>query len=149
MLSPFNDSLCRIVGSPRERLKGLNNREYAGAETNRKLYAACNQVFRSGAPIEGFQYQIVTQDGVKKFLETSILLRRDQAGQISGFRGTVRDITERKRSEEALKASEAELRALFEAITDVIIVFDAQGRYRKIVPTNSASLYKPPNDVIG
>jgi PAS domain S-box-containing protein len=148
-LTFFNDSLCRIVGSPRERLEGLNNREYTDPGTARKLYAAFNQVYRSGEPLEEYQYEIVTRDGVQKFVETSILLRRDQTGQISGFRGTLRDITERKRSEEALKASEAELRALFEAITDVIIVFDAEGRYRKIVPTNSASLYKPPDDLIG
>lgn len=148
-LTFFNDSLCRIVGSPRERLLGLNNREYTDTETNQKLYAAFNQVYSSGEPVEEFQYEIVTRDGEQKFLETSILLRRDKAGQISGFRGTLRDITERKRSEEALKASETELRALFEAITDVIIVFDAQGCYRKIVPTNSASMYKPPDDLIG
>ncbi len=148
-LTFFNDSLCRIVGSSRERLLGLNNREYTDASTSRDLYAAFNQVFRSGEPLEEFQYEIVTRDGLQKFVETSILLRRNQAGQISGFRGTLRDITERKRSEEAIKASEAELRALFEAITDVIIVFDADGYYRKIVPTNSASLYKPPDDLIG
>ena len=148
-LTFFNDSLCRIVGSSRERLLGLNNREYTDAETNRKLYAAFKQVFLSGEPLEEFQYEIVSRDGAQKFVETSIVPRRDNAGTISGFRGTLRDITERKRAEEATKSSEAELRALFEAITDVIIVFDAEGRYRKIVPTNSASLHKPPDDLIG
>jgi two-component system, sensor histidine kinase and response regulator len=145
----MNDSLCRIVGSSREKLLGVNNREYTDAETGRKLGAAFRQVYNSGEPLEDLQYQILTRSGVPHFLETSVLPQRDSAGKISGFRGTVRDITERKRSEEALKSSEAELRALFEAITDVIIVFDAQGCYRKIVPTNSASLHKPPNDVIG
>lgn len=49
----------------------------------------------------------------------------------------VREISERKRVETALRASEAELRALFAAMTDVIIVFDAEGRYQKIITTNA------------
>jgi PAS domain S-box-containing protein len=49
----------------------------------------------------------------------------------------------------ALRASEAELRALFAAMTDVILVLDAEGRYLRIAPTNPALLYKPPDHLIG
>jgi PAS domain S-box-containing protein len=45
--------------------------------------------------------------------------------------------------------AEAELRALFAAMSDVILVLDAQGHYLKIAPTNPISLYKPPEDLIG
>ncbi|NEP56481.1 MAG: urea ABC transporter substrate-binding protein [Symploca sp. SIO2G7] len=44
---------------------------------------------------------------------------------------------------------EAELRALFAAMTDVIAVFDDQGRYLKIVSTNSESLYGSATESIG
>src|SRR5947209_15035985 len=55
----------------------------------------------------------------------------------------------RQQAEAALRASEAELRALFAAMTDVIIVFDAEGRYLKIAPTDPTYLYKPPADLLG
>jgi two-component system cell cycle sensor histidine kinase/response regulator CckA len=55
----------------------------------------------------------------------------------------------RRRAETELKASEMELRAIFEAITDVILVLDAEGRYLKIASTNPAYLYKPSDDLIG
>jgi diguanylate cyclase (GGDEF)-like protein/PAS domain S-box-containing protein len=55
----------------------------------------------------------------------------------------------RQRAEEALAASEAELRALFAAMTDVILVYDAQGRYLQIAPTNPALLIKPPAELVG
>ncbi|NJN75115.1 MAG: PAS domain S-box protein [Synechococcaceae cyanobacterium RL_1_2] len=57
-----------------------------------------------------------------------------------------KEIKVRERIEDALRNSEAELRVLFEAMTDVITVFDAEGRYVKIVNTNSEVLYNPPAD---
>ncbi len=49
----------------------------------------------------------------------------------------ITDVTERVRAEERL-------RALFGAMSDVILVLDAEGRYREIAPTNPSLLYKPP-----
>ncbi len=59
------------------------------------------------------------------------------------------EIAERQRVENALRKSEAELRVLFEAMTDVITVFDAKGKYVKILSTNSEVLYTPSNELIG
>ncbi len=59
------------------------------------------------------------------------------------------EVGERQRIEAALRNSEAELRALFAAMTDVITVFDAQGHYVKIVTTNSETLYSPTTDRLG
>ena len=42
----------------------------------------------------------------------------------------------RKRAEESLKASEAELSVLFAALTDVVLVLDRDGRYLKVAPTS-------------
>ncbi|MFH1985270.1 MAG: PAS domain S-box protein [Pseudomonadota bacterium] len=59
------------------------------------------------------------------------------------------DITERKQIENALSASEAELRTLINAMTDIIIVSNAEGRYLKIVDTRPSLLYKPPIELLG
>ncbi|MCK6538971.1 MAG: PAS domain S-box protein [Anaerolineales bacterium] len=61
----------------------------------------------------------------------------------------VNDITERKRAEEKLAASEAELRALFAAMRDVVLIIDRDGVYRKIAPTDPALLYRPPEELLG
>ncbi len=45
--------------------------------------------------------------------------------------------------------AETELRALFTAMADVIIVLDREGRYLKIAPTNPSVLYQPSEDLIG
>lgn len=47
---------------------------------------------------------------------------RDQSGKIIGMIGTLRDITDRKRIEEALKESESKFRSLSENIADSVII---------------------------
>ena len=59
----------------------------------------------------------------------------------------------RKKVEAALKTSEAELRLMFAAMTDMVVVFDAEGRYQKYVQTKyvltQSFAYKPDIDRIG
>jgi PAS domain S-box-containing protein len=45
--------------------------------------------------------------------------------------------------EEALKVSEAELKLMFEAMTDAVVVYDAEGRYLKFVQRQPSLVYKP------
>jgi PAS domain S-box-containing protein len=45
--------------------------------------------------------------------------------------------------------SEAELRALFASMNDVIIVYDKSGTYVRIAPTNPSLLVRPPDEMVG
>jgi PAS domain S-box-containing protein len=45
--------------------------------------------------------------------------------------------------------SESELRALFASMNDVIIVYDKDGRYVRIAPTNPSLLVRPPEEMVG
>jgi diguanylate cyclase (GGDEF)-like protein/PAS domain S-box-containing protein len=56
---------------------------------------------------------------------------------------------ERKRTEEALIHSEADMRALFAAITDVVIVLDKNGKYMKVSGMNTGLLYRPEEELVG
>ncbi len=50
---------------------------------------------------------------------------------------------------EETRRSEAELRALFAAMTDVIIIYDREGRYVRIAPTNPSRLFRPSAEMLG
>ncbi|MBV8316104.1 MAG: PAS domain S-box protein, partial [Planctomycetaceae bacterium] len=56
--------------------------------------------------------------------------------RIAGIVANYRDVSERKRAEEGLRASEARLRAVLEASLDGVIIFDHEGR---IVELNTAA----------
>ncbi|MEP7356143.1 MAG: response regulator [Anaerolineales bacterium] len=59
------------------------------------------------------------------------------------------EVAERRRAERALQSSEAELRALFSAIRDLILVLDADGTFLTIAPTNPPASYRPAPQLIG
>lgn len=59
------------------------------------------------------------------------------------------EILDRQRIESTLQASEAQLRGLFSAMTDIVLVFDRHGHYLKIAPTNPSNLYRPAFELIG
>lgn len=82
-------------------------------------------------------------------LEYKIVPEFDQSGAIKGVLAVGHDLTERKRIQDALSASETELRTLFNAMSDVILVMDANGRYLEIPETNPALLYRPSQELIG
>lgn len=59
------------------------------------------------------------------------------------------EIEDRITAESAQAKSEAELRALFAAMTELIFVLDAQGKYLKIAPTNNQTLIQSTELILG
>ena len=60
-------------------------------------------------------YRFVHPDGTISWVLGQAVPEKDHTGRIVGYVGTVTDITERKRVEEALRQSEATLRGVFQA----------------------------------
>ena len=73
----------------------------------------------------------------------------DETGKILGFLSVQEDISERKAAEEALAKSEADLRALFSSMEDVVLVMNVDGRYDRIAPTNPSRLVRPSEELLG
>lgn len=58
-------------------------------------------------------------------------------------------MNERQRVEAALQKSEAELRAIFVVMTEIILMYDAEGRHLRIAPINPGLLHKTANERLG
>ncbi len=124
----INDSLCRMLGYPREKVLGMNNREYMEEESARRVYQVFNQVYRTGQSVDVVELEVITADGMKHHASFSVSLIRNSNGQPVGFRGIVRDVTERIKAEQALVEANNRLKALLEAIPDVVYFKDAEFR---------------------
>ena len=113
-LTFFNDSLCRLTGYPREELQGMNNRQYMDRRVAKKVYRAFNRVYRTGQPERGLDWTLRRKDGGTVQIEASVSLIQDEKGSKTGFRGIVRDITERKRIDEEIRRHRDHLEDLVE-----------------------------------
>lgn len=96
-----------------------------------------------------FENYWVTREGDRRLIAWSNTALIDSEGTVEYIIGTGIDITQRRQAEAALQASETELRALFAAMTDVVLVRDAQGTCLKIAPTNPMNLCKPADEMMG
>jgi PAS domain S-box-containing protein len=125
----FNDSMCRIVGYPRDELVDMNNRLYMSQETAKKVYQTFNEVYRTRKPKKAFEWELIRKDGTKRFVEVSVSLRVDAKGIPKGFYGIARDISERKQAEKALLVSEEKYRSILQSIEEGYYEVDLAGNF--------------------
>lgn len=143
----INQAAERVFGYSREEALQMNIRQIAAPE---HLKLALNKLNGkiAGAGQTSYEMDCIAKDGHRVTLEiNSSAVYND--GVATAVQGIARDITERKTAEGKLQSSEAELRAVFAAMTDVIVVLDRKGQYLKIASTNSSLLYKPAGELLG
>lgn len=96
-----------------------------------------------------YEYQIIHKSGEVLWLNQRNILVRDEYGKPIAIEGIVTDISLHIQMEEKLRFSEAELSALIAAMTEVILVVNAEGRYLKIAESSPSLLYKPSKELLG
>ena len=145
----FNDSLCIILGYSRDEMMGMNNRQYMDKENAQKVYQTFNQVYTTGKPQISFDWEIIRKDCIKRFIESSVSLIRNSKSEQIGFRGVVRDVTDRKQAEEALRKSEQRFRELYDNAPVGYFEYDTQGRITNINRTELEMLGYTLDEMIG
>ena len=69
----------------------------------------CEQIKRTGEPVHVTDFEAITASGDQRELELSASLIQDQHERPIGFRGVLRDVTERKKAEEEKRQLETQL----------------------------------------
>ena len=107
----WSDESYQIAGRV-PNLPAVNYRDQASLytpESWERLRHAVDEALRTGAGYE-LDLETIHPGGTTRWVTARAEAQRDAAGRIVGLRGTVQDITERKRSQEALRESEERLR---------------------------------------
>ncbi len=95
----FNQALSKNLKYTDEEVKGLNYRQYMDENNAKKVFDVFHRVFITGETTKAFDWELMDKYGDKLYVEASVSALKDSKGDTVGFRGIVRDITQRKEAE--------------------------------------------------
>ena len=130
MFTSLNPAFEKILGWSREEWLGKPFMSIIHPDDRALALEKFLRGLRGGPP-EPFEIRVLSKSG--EYLVGEIIgipLMKD--GEVVGGLGFARNITERKRVEEALKQSEEKLRAMFRSVADGITVTDQEGHILEI-----------------
>jgi PAS domain S-box-containing protein len=148
----WNHAMEEMSGVKKEQILGKGDYEYAVPFYGKKKPMLIDLVMCEGSEIEK-RYDFVKRIGSTVCSEVFVpgvyrgrgayvwstaapLL--DRNGSVTGFIQSIRNVSDRKLAEQALKQSEEKYRQLFETVSDAIVVFDAETR--RFIDVNERAL---------
>ena len=129
------DVTAKILDVPGESLIGQRFSDFCEKDDVQTLLDTYHQVMTTGEPVRGVAYKVKTHDDRRKTLEASASLIRNKAGSPVGFRGIIRDMTDRRKAEDALRESEERHRMVLETSPVPIMVTDIHHQVTYLNPS--------------
>lgn len=131
---PLNSSHARITGYSLEEFETRPTlwREIMHPEDLRKLQAFL-AAHPQGAPVFDLEYRLRTKDNQWRWIHTHMVGSQDEAGRYRGYNCICRDVTERKRTEEALTRTLSEQEII---LNNSLVGIAFLGHHRQILRAN-------------
>lgn len=121
----INPAGARLLGRLAEEIIGKDDTELFSPEDGRRIMKGDRETMAAG--VTNTSEDTTTAENVTRRYLTTKGPYRDHRGNVVGVFGIARDITERKRTEEALHASEARFRTVIEQSPMSIHIFAPDG----------------------
>lgn len=136
IVTEISPSIEYYSGYERDKVIGSHVEDfYYYPEDRKKLVESLNTY----GMVNDFQVRLKTKSGEKVYTSVNAHLLIDDVGHVYGFEGSMRDIRERKKAEDALKERDALLTKLSEQIPGVIYQFQFFPDGRSCFPFASSS----------
>lgn len=141
-----NHAMLELLGYSRQELLRLNARDLYACEADRQRFQ--REVEERGSVRN---YEITLKDRDSRHLDCLITstARRAADGLVIGYEGIIEDVTERKRSTEALRRSEQYFRSLIENALDTITILQEDGTISYESPSVERVLGYAPEELVG
>ena len=120
-----NREAARLIGRPVDQIIGQRDDALFPPDQAALMWAN-DQRALAHADVISCEEVVDTSDGAAVFLSTKGALR-DEAGQVFGMYGIARDITQRKRAEQALRDAAGLVQAIEDSVLDHLAVLDRHG----------------------
>jgi PAS domain S-box-containing protein len=108
-----NPRWCDIAGLSQAEALGTGWTKGLHSEDRQRIFAAWQQAIESGRVFSA-EYRFRRADGRMTWVVGQAVAERTRRGQVTGYLGTITDITERKDAEDRSRAGEDAYRSLFQ-----------------------------------
>ena len=145
-----NPMLARIYGydSPEELIAAVSDIEHQIYVQPGRREEFIRLIQQNGI-VSKFESQVYRRDRRVIWISENARVVRDGAGRVRYFEGTVEDITERKRAEQAVQDSEVLYHSLVESLPQNIFRKDRAGRFTFGNARFCTELRRPLEEIIG
>ena len=144
-----NEAVKTILGYDVHEIEGVLYENLIHPEDQKKT----RQWFKSSIEKKkGWKNAVIRcrhKDGTLKFLESTAQPSFDAKGNLTGFIGIDRDITERKRADDNLKENLSFLQTLIDTIPNPLFYKDVKGEYLDVNRAYEEFYGKPRQEIIG
>lgn len=143
-----NQAFTKTTGYSLEEVLGKTPRILQGPKTNRQALAKVRAALAKWQPVtvETINYR---KDGSEFWVEFSIVAVANKQGIYTHWISVQRDITQRKRTEQALRQSDERFRRVVENALDIITIIDPSGYIHYASPSVQTVVGYLPEDLIG
>jgi len=123
-----NEAVLKMYGTDDKMdLIGRNSFDLIVPEEREKALAGMKEVLEKGYH-KGLEYHVITKNGARIPVEMSVALMKDADGKPIGFVSISRDITERKKTEQAIRESQQKFERLFRSNPEAAVYWDKDFR---------------------
>ena len=137
-LTFVNDAVLKYLQRSEEDVEGLTFSEVIYAEDLPHVMESIASLTPEN-PVASVEQRIYRGDGVLRWHLWTNHALFDEAGKLTGYQGVGRDITEEKALSEAIRKSEANLRAILDHTRVAYLLFDLEGRLVMVNPAAKES----------
>lgn len=139
----------QLLGYTPEEIIGKTPFDLMLLEEAERIKKIFGQIKAEKKPIVDLENWNLTKDGRRVLLLTNGVPILDESGELLGFRGVDKDITDRKWTEDQLKRNEEKYRMIFESFHDVYYRTGKDGAITEISPSVFNQAGYRPEEVIG
>ena len=145
-----NPALARIMryDTPEQLIESINDIAQ-NVYVNPAAREEFQRLMQRDGMVREFEYQVRQRGGGILWLSDSATAVRDEKGEVTRYEGTVRDITDQKRAEDAIAEGRRLLQQVIDTVPAVINVKDNQLRYVLMNRYMSGIFGIEPEDAIG
>jgi len=148
IITGWNPAAERLFGYRADEAIGKSIDLIVPPDRTEEVEDICNRVGR-GESIEQHETVLLRRDGSPAQVSLSISPIKTPSGEIIGASKIVRDITESRKTEQALRQQIEERRRIFESSQDLILVLNSRGSIVQISPSCETILGYRPEEMIG